>query len=125
MLPDEPCYGVFELNFPSPGTGKHHRFQIVQVVREGKVVEYREDLGPADAFGSRPQFRVPGGWIDDEGKLDIVHTVGELRDIADEMRGIPAPHHEVSDLINGYYDKVQERNDRRKGRVRFAVTHKW
>lgn len=117
--------GLFELDFPAPGTGKQHRFQIILVVRNGKVVEYREDLGPAADYATRPQFRVPGGWIDDAGKLDPVHTVGELRDIADELRGIPAPHHEVSDLLNGYYDKVQERNDRRKGRARFAVTHKW
>ena len=87
ISPDEPCFGIAEVNLQSglPGVG-WRRYQIGYVVRQDKLAEFRRDLGPLDAFKCS-QFRIPGGVIDGHtGKGEILHTVGELMDIADKLR---------------------------------------
>ncbi|MDP1614522.1 MAG: hypothetical protein Q8L68_01860 [Methylococcales bacterium] len=87
VLKNEPCYGLFELNYQSPGSKGFHRYQIVQVIREGdKIAEYRKDLGKAKKFKGVDQFRIPGGVKLPNGRIQIVHKVGELIDIADTLR---------------------------------------
>ena len=125
VFPDDPAYGLYELNYPAQGTGSWHRYQIIQVMRGDRVVEHRTDLGPAKKYSAIPQIRIPGGVVLDSGRFEVVHTVGELREIADQMRGLEPPHHEVPDLIGGYHKELDKRKDRRRGRVRFAVTQKW
>jgi len=83
---DEPCLGLYEMNLQSAGSKGFHRYQILNVIRADKVAECRIDLGPAKKFKA-DQFRIPGGVIDPKtGKGEILHTVGELRDIADKLR---------------------------------------
>jgi len=80
---DEPCMGLYEMNLSVPGKGIH-RFQILNVIRGDKVAECRIDLGPKT---KADQFRIPGGVVDNvTGKGEILHTVGELQDIADHLR---------------------------------------
>ncbi len=84
---DEPCLGLYELNFQSPGNRGFHRYQILQVIREGdKVAEHRKDLGNAKKFKGVDQFRIPGSAKLPDGRLQIVHKVGELIDIANTIR---------------------------------------
>ncbi len=84
---DEPCMGLFELNFQSPGNKGFHRYQIILPVREeGRIYEYRKDMGPAKRFKGVDQLRVPGGVRLPNGKLMVAHKVGELIDIADQLR---------------------------------------
>ncbi len=124
VLPDEPCYGLYELNFPAPFTGKGHRFQIIQVMRGEGVVEHRRDLGEASRFARIPQFRIPGGLYDEHGKFDVVETVGRLQEVADEMR-VSREVPPVSDLNAAYQNIIQQKKDRRNGKVAFAITHRW
>jgi hypothetical protein len=83
---NEPCYGLYELNYQSPGNKGFHRYQIVLVVRNDQITEYRKDLGKASKFKGVDQIRIPGGIRQANGKIIIVHTVGELMDIADDLR---------------------------------------
>ncbi len=85
LLKNEPCAGVYELNYQSPNSKGFHRYQIVLVVRDDKLAEYRKDLGNSKKFKGVDQFRIPGGMMS-SGKFKIVHTVDELLGIAQELR---------------------------------------
>jgi hypothetical protein len=86
VLYDEPCYGLYELNLKSADQKSRRRFQVIVVVRDDKLAEFRKDLGLAKKF-KVDQFRIPGGVLDETtGRTDILHTVGELQDIADYLR---------------------------------------
>jgi len=85
---DEPCLGLYEMNLQSPNSRGFHRYQIIFVMRGDKPAEYRRDMGLAKNFKA-DQLRVLGGVKDDvTGKFYIEHTVGELREIADQRRGV-------------------------------------
>ena len=87
---DDPCLGLYELNFKSPDQRSRHRYQIIMVIRNGdKPAEYRIDLGLASKFKGVDQFRIPGGVIDETGQIFIEETVGRLKDIANKMRQRP------------------------------------
>ncbi len=82
---DEPCLGLFELNYKTPNQKARHRYQIILVMRNDKPAEFRRDLGLTSKFKGKDQFRIPGGIIS-KNKVYIEHTVGELKDIADALR---------------------------------------
>ncbi len=82
---DEPCMGLFELNLQSPGSKGVRRYQIIQVMRDDKPAEYREDMGLA-ADCKADQLRILGGVMID-GRFYIEETVGRLRQIANQLRG--------------------------------------
>lgn len=83
---DEPCFNLSELNQLSPPPDQVlHRFQIVIVVRGDCLAEYREDLGLAASF-TRPEFRIPGAVTVGKGRVEVLHTVAELREIAECLR---------------------------------------
>lgn len=89
ISPDEPCLGLYEINLQSPGNRGWRRYQIIHVMRGDKPAEYRRDMGSAKKFKA-PQLRIPGGAMDETtGRFYIEHTVGELREIADDMRAHP------------------------------------
>ena len=86
-LNDEPCLGLYELNFKAPDQRSRRRYQIIVVIRDDKPAEYTHDMGLASKFKGIDQFRVPGGVTNEKtGRIEILHTVGELKDIADYMR---------------------------------------
>lgn len=84
VLEDEPCFNLAEVNLMAPKDGKWHRYQIVVVIRNGELAEYRKDMGLRTKFKAH-QFRVMGGVIDKK-KIYIEETVGSLRQEADQMR---------------------------------------
>jgi len=87
---DEPCLGLYELNFKTPDQRARHRYQIIMVIRDDKPAEYRIDLGDAKKFKNVDQFRIPGGITDyTTGKIYIEETVGRLKAIADQLRKAP------------------------------------
>ena len=86
LLKDEKCFGVLELNFKTPDHRERHRYQITQVVRDDKVAEHRRDLGNIKKHKGVDQFRIPGGVWQENGKFAFCHTVGELQNIAKELR---------------------------------------
>lgn len=114
---DEPAYGLAELIQMHPVNGKGwHRYQVIKVIRNDRVLEYRRDMGKATRFAA-PEFRVLGGVADPiTGRLESCHTVGELVDIADAQReGFFAPPETMArpagNLVGGFHD---ERDRRRK-----------
>lgn len=75
---DEKAYGLFEINEQSPCNRGVHRYQIIQVVRDGRIAEFRKDMGLAKKFKGVNQLRIPSF---------MEHTVDELIGLADELRG--------------------------------------
>mgnify|MGYP001578815119 CR=1 FL=1 len=87
IMEDEPALLLVEMNLLSPDCRERRRYQIIQVIRNDKPTEYREDLGLTENFQA-DQMRILGGVIDSfTGKIWIEHTVGELKEIADKLRG--------------------------------------
>lgn len=85
---DEPCLGLFEIHEQSPGSYGFHRYQIIYVMRGDKPAEYRLDMGLVkDDWLDTDTIRVLGGGYDeDEDKYYVEHTVGECREMADNLR---------------------------------------
>ena len=73
----EKAYSLQEAHLQSPGSRGFHRYRILIVNRDGKLAEYREDMGLAKNFKGVRQFNVPSLWE---------HSVEELLDIADLLR---------------------------------------
>ena len=100
---DEPAFNLSELIQPAP-VGAPRRFQIILVLRNDALAEYRIDLGPASEFAT-PEFRIPGGVVDEAtGRGEILHTVGELKDMADDMHMRAAPVVQTRDIWGDYHD---------------------
>ncbi len=81
----EPCMGLYEINLMAPDNKAFHRYQIINVMREDRPAEYREDMGLAKNCKA-DQLRILGG-VTIEGKFYIEETVGRLRLMADQLRG--------------------------------------
>jgi len=79
VLDNELALGLFEMNLQSPYSKGFHRYQIIHVIRNDKPAEFRRDMGTAKK-NKVDQFRIPSF---------MVHTVRELMDMADDMRGNP------------------------------------
>jgi len=75
---NEPAWGLFELNYQSPRSKGFHRYQIIQIVRDGRIWEWRKDMGKAKRFKGINQLRIPSF---------TEHTVDELMAIANAIRG--------------------------------------
>lgn len=84
---DEPCMGLAELNIQSPGSKGFHRYRTVYVIRADRLATFMEDLGPIELWPGITEFRLPGGVVNSStGRFEVVHTVGELYDIANHLR---------------------------------------
>lgn len=120
---DEPCYSLKELLGPAVDSRGVRRWQAIKVVRGERVVECRRDLGPASAF-TAGEFVIPGGVADERtGRIEILHRVGELIDIADLLRSDayqPPEPPRPRDLIQGYYDQADKRRKRRRAVSQFG-----
>lgn len=107
MKQDEPCLLLAELNLQSPGSRGFHRYQILVVVRDDRPAEFRLDLGPVTGD---EQFRVMG-CIEEKRHIEVLHTVAELREIANhlrERRSGWSKQIEPTDLVQGYHDYMEE-----------------
>jgi hypothetical protein len=105
---DELAFNLSELIQPAP-VGAPRRFQIILVIRNDALAEYRIDLGPASDF-TTPEFRIPGGVVDEStGRGEILHTVGELKDIATAMHEREAPALRPRDIWQEYFDLSEEK----------------
>ncbi len=61
----------------SPDSTCFHRYRIILVNRDGKLAEYREDMGKASKYKGAKQLNIPSLWE---------HTVAELIDLANQLR---------------------------------------
>ena len=107
---DEPCFNLSELNQLSPPPDQAlHRFQIILVVRNDRLAEYRQDLGPTSKY-TRPEFRIPGGVEVGHGRVEILHTVAELQEVADHLRNMRFEFPFVPTDLATEYRKFVERS---------------
>lgn len=109
LLPDEPCVSLWENQIQTglPGQG-WHRYQILRVIRNDRPATYRIDMGHVSEWPDAGGFYIPGGVVvrkdgsrdlipydipyDMISKIEVVHTVAELQDIANYKR-MPDPTH--------------------------------
>ena len=113
---DEPALRLEEVNIQSPGSRGWHRYQIIHVMRDGMLAEFRTDLGRRGKFKA-DQFRIPAAVKSRKtGKITSLHTVGELCDIADWMRSRPSTVAQVepSNFAKRAEDEFLEAERRRK-----------
>ena len=90
IMEDEPCIGLSEMNLQSPNNRGWRRYQIIFVMRGDKPAEFRKDMGLAKKFKGVHPIRILGGVMDEvTGRYYVEHNVGELRDMADDMRANP------------------------------------
>ena len=107
---DEPAFNLTEVNLQAPDNSGWRRYQIISVVRGERMAEYREDLGPKESF-TADAFRIPGGvWDASTRRMEILHSVGELREIAEYVRLGPTvrPDIQPRDLVGEYHDHVDK-----------------
>jgi len=76
-LPNEKAWTYLEMQEQSPFNKGFHRYRIIGVLRDGRVAEYREDMGSAKNFVGAKQLHIPSLWE---------HTVAELINLADGLR---------------------------------------
>lgn len=74
---DEKAYDYLEMQEQSPDASGFRRYRIIYVNRDGRIAEYREDMGKASKFKGAKQLHIPSLWE---------HTVAELIDLADYLR---------------------------------------
>ena len=113
VFADEPCFFLAEENRLSRSGKTMCRYQILKVVRKDRLVTAYIYLGPASRFHA-DQFHMVGGWVDDTGRGQACHTVGELQTGADELRS-RAPRRELERMP--LQEMFRERVDQRQ---RFA-----
>ena len=106
---DEPCFLLTEGDRLSEDSKEMGRYQTLRIVRKDSLVTACVYLGPSSKYQA-DGFQIPGGWIDDDGRGEAVHTVAELREIADYFRSEP-PRRELApwDLDAAYKNHVEER----------------
>jgi len=110
VMDDEPAFRLSEMNLQSPGSRGWRRYQVIDVVRNDQLAEYREDLGPAWLYAAH-QFNWIGGVVDeDTGKIQIFETVGRLREYARRQREEEpfTAQIEPTDLIGEYANYIDE-----------------
>ena len=75
---NEKAWTYLEVHQPSmlPGQG-NRRYRIIVVNRDGKMAEYREDMGPSKQFRGVKELNIPSLWE---------HTCDELIALAQELR---------------------------------------
>ena len=86
VSPDEPCLRLSELYQLDENNSKLRRYQVPYVIRYDKPAKHMLDMGPYESF-TTSEFHLPGAVKDERtGNVTIVHTVGELQDIANALR---------------------------------------
>ncbi len=74
---NEKAYAYLEMQEQAPDSSGFRRYRIIYVNRDGKMAEYREDMGKANKFKGAKQLHIPSLWE---------HSVAELIDLADSLR---------------------------------------
>lgn len=117
---DEACFFLGEFNLLSRSGKSRSRYQLLRVVRVDRLVTAYVYLGPAKKYAA-DQFQMLGGVVNEQGRGQAVHTVGELQDGADRIRNDP-PRRELqgSDLPKAWRNHVEERGRRARHQSTFS-----
>jgi hypothetical protein len=74
---NEKVWDYMEINEQSPGSKGMHRYRLAYVNRDGKLAEFRQDMGRANKFKGQRQLHIPS-----LGE----HTFAELCDLGGQIR---------------------------------------
>jgi len=77
ILGNEKAMELKEVNEKSPDQKGFHRYQVVTVVRDDNLAEFRTDMGSTKLWNGVREIRIPGL---------LEYTVDELKNVADELR---------------------------------------
>src|SRR4051812_28791556 len=116
VRPNEPCFGLAELNriLPNEGGGTGlHRVQIIEVIRGDQRWEHTRDMGLADGYAAE-EFVIPGHVPVGNGRYDVIETVGRLQGAADDWRaqyGRTERPDPPQDLVKGFEEYAIKRRD--------------
>lgn len=122
---DEWCWSLSELHQPAADFKSLRRIQTIKVIRGvPPPVEFQRDLGRADQF-TAGEFAIPGGvWDPTTGRYELLHTVGELYDMAERIRTRynyePPDPPKPTDLIGLYFDQPDKDRRKRKALSQFG-----
>lgn len=109
---NEPCFSLGEYNLGASGRGLQ-RVQVIRVMRNDVITTFRRELGPAKKF-TGDEFCLMGGFRDEiTGRIEIVHTVDELLEMAEQLRIRPSQskQHKGQDLVKEYrewFEKLEK-----------------
>lgn len=91
------------MNLKAPDHKSRRRYQLITVVRDDKPAEFKLDMGLSRKYKA-DQFQILGGaWIGQ--RFEIMHTVAEMRGMAESIRNQPA------------FDKMQLTMDTKKNKL--------
>lgn len=85
VLPNEPCYLIYEINKPALDSRSLRRYRYILVGRNDQIAEYVEDLGLAKDFAGATELQVKTGGME-QGRAWSEHTVAEAVGIIEEAR---------------------------------------
>jgi len=74
---NERAFALYEINEQSPGSRGIRRYQVILVNRDGRLAEFRKDMGSSKQFKGVNQINIPALWE---------HTCDELIALANELR---------------------------------------
>ena len=74
---NEKAFWLTEFPYQSPGYRGFHRYQIIYVIRDGKLAEYHEDMGIGKKWKGTKYINIPSLFE---------YTVDHLRGLAEEER---------------------------------------
>lgn len=102
-------------------SGKH-RYQIILAVHGDRPIKYVEDMGPEGIFPNPTPFVVLGGARIDN-RFEVMHTVEQVREMADQLRRQPINGLEVpvTDLVQRYIDETENYWAATVGRSTFGL----
>ncbi len=109
ILMDEPCLQMDERNLVATDGHGWRRYQRFIVLRSERPAEHVIDMGPRESF-THEELLVRGAVQDPTtGRVEVLHTVGELKDIADYMREKPAlsTTRDARDIWGEYFKQLE------------------
>ena len=56
---NEKAWGLYEIHEMAPGYRGFHRYQIIEVLRDGNVAQFRKDMGPASNYKGVNGINIP------------------------------------------------------------------
>ena len=122
---DEPALSLAEVDVMSQVAGHGmRRVRRIRVVRNDRIAVFEQDLGPSRWFASDPVYLAGGVVVRTNGeatplpeliperdvhRIESLHTVGELLDMAEAFRCRPARSRQMEpqDLVAGYRRLVE------------------
>lgn len=109
VFEDEACLFLSERNLRSEdGKGKY-RYQVLRVIRNDRPANAYICLGPSSDFQT-DELDIPGAIAEDDGKYLLIHTVAELREIAEYLRMEPVGlRQEAPPMQQMWLDQVEEK----------------